>query len=140
MVRFIEFITHHAVLVSLFVLATFLWLGFEVRQRKTGGKKLSHHSIIEMLNHQNAVLVDVRNLADYNKGHIQGAFHVPFSNLSQAPAGLQKYKEKPIILTCQAGLQSPAAVTLLKKQGFHTLYYLEGGMNAWISEKLPVIK
>lgn len=139
MTRLIEFITNHVVLVSLFVFSATLWLGFEVRHRKAGGKKLSHHAVIEMLNHQDAALVDVRNLGEFSKGHIQGALHLPFSNLSQAPSSLQKVKEKPIILACQTGLQSPAAVTILKKQGFNSLYYLDGGMSAWVNEKLPVV-
>lgn len=139
MSQLFEFITNHGVLVSLFVLALTFWLLFEARNRKNGTKKLSLASTIQMLNHEDAVLVDVRNLAEYNKGHIQGAFHVPFSNLSQAPT-LQKVKGRSVILTCQTGLQASAAFAILKKQGFDALYCMDGGMSAWVNERLPVVK
>lgn len=140
MAQLFEFVTHHSILVSLFVFAVTFWLATEVRHRKIGPQKLSLQSAIAILNHQEGVLVDLRNAAEYNKGHVQGALHLPLAQISGATNQLQKVKGKPVILACQAGQQAPTACATLKKQGFEALYYLEGGMAAWISEHLPVVK
>lgn len=140
MAQFFEFITKHWILVSLFVFVLALWMGVEMRIRKHGAKKLSLHAAITMLNHQNGMIVDVRNLAEYNKGHVQGALHVPLSTLSTTLQSLKPYQKRPMILVCQTGFHAPTACTTLKKEGFHALYYLDGGMNAWTNERLPLVK
>lgn len=140
MTKFFEFIVKHWILVSLFVCALVFWIAVEIRIRKHGAKKLSLQAAITLLNHQNGIIVDVRNLAEYNKGHVQGALHAPLSTLSSAISSFKPYQQRPIIVACQTGFQAPAACTMLRKAGFNTLYYLDGGMNAWMNDRLPMVK
>jgi rhodanese-related sulfurtransferase len=53
---------------------------------------------------------------------------------------LNKYKDKPIIVSCRSGAQSSAACLQLKKAGFTEVFNLKGGILAWQSDNLPVTR
>ncbi|HSG52403.1 MAG TPA: rhodanese-like domain-containing protein, partial [Rheinheimera sp.] len=88
-----------------------------------------------------AVVVDIRAEADFNKGHITGAKHLPLADIEkQQVASLEKHKAEPIILVCQAGMSAQKAAASLLKQGFSTVSVLQGGMSSWTGASLPVVK
>ncbi|MCU7960710.1 MAG: rhodanese-like domain-containing protein [gamma proteobacterium symbiont of Bathyaustriella thionipta] len=93
-----------------------------------------------LINHQNAVVFDVRPQADYDKGHIINAVAVPLSQLGTQIDKLNKYRKKPVIVSCRSGAQSLAACKQLRKAGFDPVYNLRGGILAWQSANLPVSK
>jgi rhodanese-related sulfurtransferase len=71
------------------------------------------------LTKQAAQLVDVRELSEWNAGHIAGALHLPLSELERAktlPAVLKK--DQPVYLYCRSGRRSAVAAGILKKQGY----------------------
>ncbi|WP_343636850.1 rhodanese-like domain-containing protein [Fluviicola sp.] len=89
-------------------------------------------------NKQNQLL-DVRTPGEYGQGHIAGAFQADWNNFEQfkeRTASLDKHK--PLYVYCLAGSRSAAAQKWLKKEGFETVINLQGGMNAWNLEELPV--
>ncbi|HYG32061.1 MAG TPA: rhodanese-like domain-containing protein, partial [Methylophilaceae bacterium] len=53
---------------------------------------------------------------------------------------LGKFKDKPVLVNCQAGMRSAKACGILKKHGFSKVWNLQGGLNAWQQAKLPVVK
>lgn len=65
----------------------------------------------------NATIVDVRTLAEYEGGHYPNAINIP---LDELPKRLQEFKNMkgPVIAYCQSGNRSGVAVTLLKQAGF----------------------
>lgn len=94
-----------------------------------------------LVNRQNATVVDVRAEADFSKGHITGARHVPMADIEkQQLAGLEKLKAEPIIVVCQAGMTAQKAAASLLKQGFSSVSVLQGGMGSWTGASLPVVK
>lgn len=84
-------------------------------------------------------LLDVRTAGEYSQGHISGAFQADWNNISQFSERVASLdKNKPVYIYCLAGSRSAAAQKWLIKEGFKTVINLEGGINAWNLEDLPV--
>ncbi len=108
-------------------------------QRKTGVKALSPSEVTHSINREEALVLDIRDKKDFKKGHIANAKNITTSQLENRIGELEKFKSKPIIVCCNTGQQAVAASKTLQKQGFETIYRLNGGMQAWLHENMPVI-
>ena len=75
------------------------------------------------------LLLDVREAAEYEAGHIPGAKHIPLSQLMERLAECNT--DKPIGIYCAIGGRSRMAAQLLKGQGLTDVFYIKGGMAAW---------
>ena len=93
---------------------------------------------VQMINQKNAIVLDVRETAEYAGGRIVNARQIPMSELESKLKTLEKFKEKPIIVTCKTGLRSAAAIKLLKNNAFNQVYQLKGGLTAWQQANLPL--
>jgi rhodanese-related sulfurtransferase len=94
----------------------------------------------EMINHKEAVVIDVRPAADFATGHVINAVNVPINGFKNQMAALSKYKGKPIIVNCRSGSQSAAACSQLRKEGFDQVYNLKGGILSWQAASLPLTR
>lgn len=84
-------------------------------------------------------LLDVRTSNEYNQGHIAGAFQADWNNPNQFKERIASLdKEQPLYVYCLAGSRSSAAQKWLIKEGFKTVFNLQGGINAWNLEDLPL--
>ena len=83
-----------------------------------------------------AVIVDVRENDDWNEHRIHGAVHIPLSQLNERLAELERYKNRPVITQCLAGLRSAQAQLILKAAGFPKVYLMNGGIQAWHQQGL----
>jgi rhodanese-related sulfurtransferase len=92
----------------------------------------------ELINREEAIVVDVRPMNDFSSGHIINAINIPANSLSKQLAQLEKHKDKPVIVACRSGAQSAAACKQLRKEGFEKVHNLKGGMLAWESDNFPV--
>lgn len=137
MQQLLEFAMNHWILVSAFVLVAG-YLVFTLLQGNKGS--VDPTAATEMINHQQAVVVDVRPSADFHKGHIINAISIPSNGFANQIATLNKHKERPIIVTCRSGAQSSAACNQLKKAGFEQVYNLKGGLLAWQNANLPLTR
>ncbi len=91
-----------------------------------------------LINHQNAVIVDVRSDKEYQEGHIVNSLHIPLGVLENRLSDLKNHKNDSLIMVCRSGTRSTSAANILKKQGFASVQNLHGGMLAWSSASLPV--
>ncbi|NQD36194.1 rhodanese-like domain-containing protein [Permianibacter sp. IMCC34836] len=105
-----------------------------------GGKAIGPQQLTTLVNRQDGVVLDIRPLADFNKGHIVGAVSAPLSKLDSMDKELERYKERPVIVVCAQGMTAVNACKQLKKQGFAQLFRLGNGMQAWTAENLPISK
>ena len=93
---------------------------------------------VQLLNHKDALVLDVRSDKEYQEGHIVNAMHIPLGILEKRLSDLKDYKKSSLIVVCRSGTRSSSATTVLSKQGFESVKNLHGGMLAWGSANLPV--
>lgn len=97
-----------------------------------GTRALSPKAFEAAANETGAIVLDVRNAADFAKGHIPRSIFIGLDG-SFAPwvGALIADVQQPILLVAPKGLEEEA-VTRLSRVGFdNTLGYLEGGFEAW---------
>ena len=113
-----------------------------IRQRAGGITPISAPELPQLLNHEDAVVVDVSTTSEHRNAHIPGAINIPVSELADNTKKLEKYKKNntPLVVTCQTGVRSNKGAGILKKAEFSNLYTLKGGLVAWQKENLPVEK
>lgn len=140
MQQLIEFITNHWLLVS-FAAVAFIWVMFEEARRQAGsGSSLNPQEAIHKMNHEEAVVLDIRDPALFTQGHITGAVSLPKTDLEADLKKLDPYRAKPLIIVCRRGRTALEVLSLLKKNNFDKLYVLTGGMEAWNNAGLPLVK
>ena len=85
----------------------------------------------------NAILIDVREFFEYKKSRIDNAFNIPSSDNIDIPADTLN-KESSLFLYCTSGFRSKRVAKQFYDKGFLKLYSLDGGINAWKKDGLPV--
>lgn len=126
-----NFLLFLAFAVILGLLVQNLWSGF------TNKTSIDPGRVTELINREDALVVDVRPMADYDKGHIINAINIP-SNGFKEQLHLLKNKEQPIIVVCSSGMTSGGICKLLHEDGFEKVYDLKGGMASWTGVNLPI--
>jgi len=137
--RLLDYFTNHPLLAGAAALLTFLVLGYELRQRGTGGATVAPHEAIRMMN-SGAVLVDLRSANQFKDGHIVGARNVPGDQLAADAKALERLAGKSLVLYCDNGATTQAALRTLARAGAKDVFSLRGGLAAWKQENLPVVK
>jgi rhodanese-related sulfurtransferase len=106
-----------------------------------GGPSISAAQATQLINREDALVVDVRDPGEYGVGHILGAKNVPLSRIDAVGSEIApKRKEKPLIVYCDDGNRSGKAAAALRSQGFAKAVSLTGGFSAWRQAGLPVEK
>jgi rhodanese-related sulfurtransferase len=134
-----EFMLNHPFLFAALAGVIFFIISTELR-RKRGARALSAREAVQLINGEDAVVVDVRDQADYKAGHIINAKHIPPGRLVEEVGRISADKSKPVIVYCKNGMVSPEACARLKAQGFQRVSYLKGGIHGWLDESLPLEK
>lgn len=109
--------------------------------RKGGGSAaLGPLEATQLINHRNAIVVDLRDEKDFALGSLTGARNVPVAKLKERGTELARFKARPVLLVCEAGQQSTRAVADLKALGFDEAHVLAGGVAAWKQAGLPLVQ
>ena len=140
MERLPEFISNHTSLVVAFlvILGMLMWALWQAAGR--GLKKLSPMDATQLINRENAVVLDVRSDGEFNQGHIVNAVNFPQKSVEEQLSKLEKYRSRPIITTCRNGQTAVGVGNRLRKNGFEQVYNLAGGLIAWEGANLPLVK
>ena len=86
------------------------------------------------------LLIDVRTPEEYAKGHLAGSRNIDWlDNGFMAVVGKLDHKA-PVLLYCAVGGRSEEAAAALRKAGFTDVHDMEGGINAWKAQGLPITK
>lgn len=86
------------------------------------------------------VVLDVRTPEEFKEGHVKGAVNIDFIDKGFPDQLAKLDRSKTYLVHCQAGGRSTKALEVFKKLGFKTVIHMDGGMNGWQDEKLPVEK
>lgn len=138
--RAVEFVTNHPLLFLALAIILTLLIVTEVRRRVSGVRNLGPAEAVALANHDDALLLDIREDGEFKGGHIINSKHIPLSSLDGRLKELEKYKGKPIIAYCRTGSRSVSACNLLRKHGFENVFNLGGGIMAWQNANLPVVR
>lgn len=135
-----KFIVEHWYLVVPMILSGAYLLWPEIQKMMGASAELGTLEAVQLINQKNAVVLDVREATEYASGRIANAKQIPLSQLASKLKELEKFKEKPIIVACRAGMRSAGAVKVLKQNAFNQVYQLKGGLTAWQQANLPLEK
>ena len=130
------------------IIAAFLsgaLLVWPMATRGSGARIVNTLGATQMLNSQNALLIDIREAAEIAKGTAPQALHIPLSGLAAQIDDIKKRIQQgkgqaPVILMCQSGWRGMKAGRALRKAGIEHVFNLEGGFDAWQQAGLPVSK
>ena len=134
-----EFITKNIFLVLIAAVSGGMLL-WPLLRKGTGGPWVNTLQATQLMNRDDALVIDVRPAAEFAKGHILGARNIPLADLERRAADLEKFKARPVILHCGDGNRAGGGVALLRKSGFANVVNLSGGYAAWQQAGLPVEK
>jgi rhodanese-related sulfurtransferase len=139
MQRLFEFIGNHPYLAGGAVLAAAALIIYELRARIQSFAGLSAMQAVRLMN-QGALVLDLRGKESFDAGHIGDARSVPAADLESQAESLKKWRDKTVITYCDSGISGAAAARTLAKLGFTKVFNLEGGLNAWSKDNLPLVK
>lgn len=133
-----EFIGQNMMWVGLAVVSggMLLWQTFS----GMGIDRISVNEATLLINRQDALVLDVRETAEWSAGHIPNARHIALGHLGKHLSEIEKHKDKPVIVVCASGNRSGAGCRVLKQAGFQQVRNLAGGVNAWSDAGLPMTK
>lgn len=114
------------------------WLLFDLVRTQGDKTLVSPVEATLLINREDAAVVDIRDQAEYAKGHIPNARHIPVAEFTRRSTELEKLKSRPLIVYCATGARSGAAIAALRKAGFEKLFTLRGGLLEWEKAGQPV--
>jgi glyoxylase-like metal-dependent hydrolase (beta-lactamase superfamily II)/rhodanese-related sulfurtransferase len=82
-------------------------------------------------------ILDVRELDEWQAGHIPGSVHLPYHDIHGIPEGIDP--ERPVAVICSSGQRAAPAASLLRRHGAQeVLHVVDGGVPRWGREGGPI--
>ncbi len=89
-------------------------------------------NINKLIDIENPVIIDVREVYEYESNHIKGSINLPLSTLESSYAAVLN-KNQVYYIMCQAGGRSSMACDFLTDEGYNVIN-LEGGMSGYFQK------
>lgn len=141
MQQFIEFIQSNLILSLVWVGIVLALIVSVIQQKIARYKTLAPSDATRLINHEDAVFIDVRSRDEYRAGHIAGSVHILAKDIkANSLSEIEKYKSTPIILVCKMGQTAIASANVLVKAGFENVNVLKDGLISWNEANLPLIR
>jgi len=137
MEQYITFFGNHPMLSAVWVALIVLIVFTTIKMKMSPIKMISPQELTFLVNREGGVVVDIRDEKAFKAGHIIDAKRLKDKNNFSA---LESYKDKPIIVVCNAGISAQSVAAQLLKAGFNKVSVLKGGISAWLNAGLPVVK
>ncbi len=125
--------------VGLVLIAIIIFLFVKKLSTFFGGKavEIKAEQAFELIQHQQAILIDLAEQAIFEKGHIPGAISMPGITFINGTAKLVDIS-KPVILLPMKGLFPMPVIQFLYAEGITKLYLFKGGLDEWKEAGLSV--
>lgn len=133
-----EFLQSNLGLIALAVISGVMLLWTSFGGKLSGVKEVDTTGAVQLMNHREALVLDVREDREIAAGRIPNSKHIPLGQLGSRLQELAKYKEKPVVVNCRSGARSASACRVLAKNGFGEVYNLKGGILAWEQASMPI--
>lgn len=139
--QLMTFASNHPLLILAWVGVIVALIVVTVLIKMSPVKQLNPQELTLLVNREQGVVVDIRSEKEFRTSRILDSVHLATEKANKNDfASLEKYKAKPIIVVCTAGMTASKVANQLLKAGFSNVNLLKGGMNAWVSAGLPVAK
>ncbi|QJR80525.1 rhodanese-like domain-containing protein [Alteromonas pelagimontana] len=139
--QLIEFASNNLLLAGVWVALVLMLIYTYINTFTSGIKEVNTHETTQLINKQDAVVLDIRPEKDFKLGHILGSRQIKPEELrAKNFKKLENVKGKPIIVVCAMGNSARGVASSLNKAGFDDVKVLKGGINAWQNAGLPVSK
>lgn len=135
-----KFILENWSTIAIAVVAFLMLVWPPIGRKLSGIKEVGALEATQLINHHDALMLDVREDREVAEGKIPHAKHIPLGQLSSRLTELEKFKGKPIVISCRSGQRSMSACRVLRKNGFEQVYNLGGGIVAWQQANMPMEK
>ena len=99
------------------------------RNLRSNENKINYSQLKNILNTEEAVLIDIRSEQEYKEGHLKSAINIPFYDFTNSITKKITDKNSCIIIYCQSGIKSSRVIKELKKLDYNNIYELEGGLD-----------
>ena len=136
----VEFVQKNIWLVLIAIVSGLMFVWPTIARRFSRIREVGVTEAVQLINRQDATIVDVRETAEFKSGHIPNARSIPLSELAARMKELEKLKSKPVLAVCASGARSSSACRELQKAGIAQVYSLSGGMQGWDKAGMPVEK
>lgn len=133
------FLSHHLALSLAAIVIFILLMIVEAMRAKRSRTGITPAELTQLINHQQAVVFDIRPQDAYRQGHIIDSQAVTAQELQKPSKKMERFKSKPLVIVCNTGMESQKIATLLLKQGYNA-FSLSGGIRAWIQANMPLVK
>ncbi|ALO35916.1 hypothetical protein CMT41_15190 [Colwellia sp. MT41] len=141
MEQLITFAVDNGMLSAVWVALVVMIIFMTIKMKMSPIKQISTQDLTFLMNREAGVALDIRKDKEFKAGHILDAINLPSEKISKnGLTSLEKYKDKPIIVVCAAGMSAMQIANDLFKAGFSRVSVLKGGMNSWTGAGLPVAK
>lgn len=137
---FTEFVNQNFILFAILGILIALILRMEIKIALRGFKSISPAEAVQLMNKDDALILDVREDSERVHGHIKGAKHLALSVMKQRVEELKDHAGQPVIAYCKTGNRSNQACEILKSNEFQNVMSLKGGIEAWQNVNLPIVK
>ena len=134
----LQFLENNVLTVSITFISGYMLFWSYFGNRLRGIKEVDTHAAMNLINRQNAVVLDVREQTEYDAGHIINSRLISARALKERIGELEKFRERPIVVVCHSGSRATAATALLNREGFAQVHLLVGGVTAWKKASLPL--
>lgn len=135
-----QFLQNNIMIILVALTSGFMLFWSFFGNRIRGIKDVDHITATQMINHKDALVLDVREKNEFDAGHILNSKLIPLGKLRERIGELEKHRERPILVVCRSGQRSASACAMLGKFGFAQACNLEGGVMAWQKASLPLEK
>ena len=134
------FLQNNIFLVAVCLISGAMLLWPLIQKTTAGSREVSVQQAVQLINRRDAVVLDVRDAAEFESGHIPNARHMPVADMEKRFKEIEKFKQRPIIVSCRSGTRSVAACGVLRKNGFQEVFSLKGGVLGWQQASMPLEK
>ncbi|MGD0959675.1 MAG: rhodanese-like domain-containing protein [Methylomonas sp.] len=136
--QYIEFITNHYLLFFALACVIFLLIQDLITNAFNKFESITPVIAVAKMNSDDTVVIDIREPAEFIKSHIENAINIPLGKLEDKLTSLEKFKNQTLIVVCQTGARSASGCKTLNKAGFEKVFNMQGGMQSWEDNKLPI--
>ncbi len=139
MQELLNFLSRHAMLSLVAAAAFILLIIVEWMRARRKTFDLTAAEVTQKINHDNAVIIDLRSADAFRNGRIIDAINLTLQDFQQSLQKIEKFRTRPLIFIGNTGLDSQKIAAQALKQGYNA-YSLAGGMRSWVDAQMPLVK